>query len=391
MLTELAVRQATAKDGKRIEVWDAKIPGFGVRISPSGVKTFVLMYYVAGNKRRLSLGRYPAISLAKARQKALAALNQIAEGGDPQADRKIERSPYAFSDVVDEFVRIHCARHYRGNHAREMERVLRSRFVARWGSRDIREINRSDILRVIDEAVEAGTPSAANHAFASIRKFLNWCLERGIIETNPCSRLSRPAPVNSRERVLDADEIAAIWSAAMSFAPPFSQIIRLLLLTAQRRGEVVGMCWNEIDWTERTWTIPPTRTKNKRTQIVPLSPLAIAVLKSTPRLHDQFVFPARGNETTTPSGFSKVKRRLDELSGVASWTLHDLRRTAATHLARDGTPPHVIERILNHSSGILGGVAGIYNRFEYLPEMRLALDLWAGKLEPPTSRITTTA
>ena len=391
MLTELAVRQATAKDGKRIEVWDEKMPGFGVRISPSGVKTFVLMYYVAGNKRRLSLGRYPAISLAKARQKALAALNQIADGRDPQADRKIERSPYAFSDVVDEFVRIHCTRHYRGNHAREMERVLRSRFVARWGSRDIREIKRSDILRVIDEAVDAGTPSAANHAFASIRKFLNWCLERGIIETNPCSRLSRPAPVNSRERVLDADEIAAIWSAATSFAPPFSQIIRLLLLTAQRRGEVVGMCWNEIDWTERTWTIPPTRTKNKRTQIVPLSPLAITVLKSTPRLHDQFVFPARVKETTTPSGFSKVKRRLDELSGVASWTLHDLRRTAATHLARDGTAPHVIERILNHSSGILGGVAGIYNRFEYLPEMRFALDLWAGKLEPPTSRISTTA
>jgi integrase len=379
MLTELAVRQAIAKEGKRVEVWDEKIPGFGVRISASGVKTFVIMYYVGGNKRRLTLGRYPFMSLADARRQAIATLNQVAQGGDPHTERRTGLSPYAFVDVVDEFVRVHCARHYRSNHARETERVLRSRFVARWEGRDIRDIGRADILRVIDEAVDAGTPSAANHALAAIRKFLNWCVERGVVESNPCGRLSRPAPVNTRDRVLSDDEVAAVWTAAQELSTPFSQIVRLLLLTAQRRGEVVGMRWREIDWKEHTWTIPPSRTKNKRTQTLPLSALAIELLRSVPKLHDQFVFPARGNETATPSGFSKTKRRLDDLSGVTSWTLHDLRRTTATHMARDGTAPHVIERILNHSTGVLGGVAGIYNRFEYLPEMRLALDQWAGK------------
>lgn len=381
MLTELTLRQATAKDGKRIEVWDEKIPGFGVRISPTGVKTFVMMYYAAGTKRRLTIGRYPVKSLADARRDAIAVLKQVADGHDPQGNRNAQPNQYTFDDVITEFVRLHCARHNRVNHAHETERLLRSHFATRWGGRDIRVITRGDILQVIDAAVDAGTPSLANHTLAAIRKMFNWCVERGIVDTSPCARLSRPAPLSARDRVLNDDEVAAVWSASQDLSVPFSHIVQLLLLTAQRRGEVAGMCWNEIDWQNCTWTIPPGRTKNKRTQTVPLSPRALDVLRSTPKLHDRFVFPARGNDAATPSGFSKMKLRLDTLSGVSAWTLHDLRRTAATHMARDGIAPHVIERILNHSSEILGGVAGIYNRFEYLPEMRVALDRWSEKLE----------
>lgn len=377
MLTELTLRQSTARDGRRMEIWDERVPGFGVRISPSGTKTFVLMYYVAGKKRRMTLGRYPILSLVDARRKALAALNQVAHGSDPQGERRADHSPYQFAAVVEDFVRAHCARHNRESHARETERILRSRFVTEWQSRDIRDIARADVLRVLDAAVDAGTPSAANHALAAIRKLFNWCIERGIVETSPCLHISRPAPHNSRDRVLSEDEIAEVWTASQSLSAPFSHIVQLLLLTAQRRGEVAGMCWDEIDWRERSWTIPPERTKNNRVQTLPLSRLAIEVLQSVPKLHERFVFPARGNDAATPSGFSKMKRRLDSLSRTSSWTLHDLRRTAATHMARAGVAPHIIERILNHSTGLLGGVAGIYNRFQYLPEMRDALEQWS--------------
>ena len=140
------------------------------------------------------------------------------------------------------------------------------------------------------------------------------------------------------------------------------------------------MCWSEIDWINAIWNIPAGRTKSRRAHAVPLSHLALEVLKSAPKIHDEFVFPARGNDDATPSGFSKTKRRLDTYAGVSEWTLHDLRRTTATHLAGSGIAPHVIERILNHSTGILGGVAGIYNRFQYLPEMRAALELWAEQI-----------
>lgn len=149
------------------------------------------------------------------------------------------------------------------------------------------------------------------------------------------------------------------------------------ILTGQRRGEVAGLRWSELDWANAVWNIPPARTKNGRQHALPLSPLAIEVLKSVPNIHYELAFPARGTEGATPSGFSKIKRRLDDLSGVSGWTLHDLRRTLATQLAGMGVAPHVVERILNHTSGTLGGVAGIYNRFQYLPEMRAALDMWA--------------
>jgi integrase len=140
------------------------------------------------------------------------------------------------------------------------------------------------------------------------------------------------------------------------------------------------MRWKEIDWDARTWSIPAKRTKSNRAQVVPLSPLAVSVLETVPRINDELVFPPRGNEETTTSGFSKMKRRLDELSRVSDWTLHDLRRSAATHMASLGVAPHVIKRILNHTSGTFGGVAGIYNRFQYLPEMCEALGLWANHI-----------
>ncbi|MFN0135089.1 MAG: tyrosine-type recombinase/integrase [Phycisphaerae bacterium] len=380
MLTELAIRRLAPKGNARIELWDDKVSGFGVRVSPRGTKSFVLMYYAAGRKRRLTLGRFPTMSLASARKEAYLALSTIAEGSAPELPDKVATRTANLKTVIDEFVANHCARHNRPSHARETERLLRVRFATAWGERDVRSIGRGDVLQVLDAIVASGYPSAANHALVAIRKFFNWALERGLVDANPCTCVSRPAPVNSRERVLSSTELGAVWHGTQSLSAPFSQIVQLLVLTAQRRGEVAGMCWSEIDWNNAIWKIPAGRTKSRRAHAVPLSQLALEILKSAPKIHDEFVFPARGNDEATPSGFSKTKRRLDAYAGVTDWTLHDLRRTTATHLAGSGVAPHVIERILNHTTGTLGGVAGIYNRFQYQPEMRRALELWAEQI-----------
>lgn len=383
MLTELTIRKLSPKGKERVEVWDDKLPGFGVRVSASGTKSFVLMYYTAGKKKRLTLGRFPMMTLAEARRRAHEALATVAEGGEPEAKPAVADVGVSFSSAVEMFVAQHCRRHNRASHAQETERVLRTKFVTSWGERPIRSISRADVLRVLDDAVDAGHPSAANHALAAVRKLFSWAVERSLVETSPCTGVSRPAPVMHRDRVLSDDELASVWHGALALAAPFSHIVRLLILTGQRRGEVAGLRWSEVDWLNAVWNIPPARTKNGRQHALPLTPLAIEVLKTVPSVHDELAFPARGNDDATPSGFSKIKRRLDELSGVSDWTLHDLRRTLATQLAGMGVAPHVVERILNHASGTFGGVAGIYNRFQYLPEMRAALGMWAdhvGKL-----------
>ena len=158
---------------------------------------------------------------------------------------------------------------------------------------------------------------------------------------------------------------------------PFGTLVNLLMLTAQRRGEVAGMRWSELYLDKRQWLIPCERTKNKRAHMLPLSDAAVELLTAVPRLNGTLVFPARGREMEVMSGFSKMKPKLEAICPIVAWGMHDLRRSAATGMARLGVPPHVVERVLNHSSGTFAGVAGVYNRFEYAPEMRDALELWA--------------
>lgn len=374
-LTDLAIRKLVADDN-RVEIWDAKIPGFGVRASTSGTKSFILMYRFRGKPRRLTLGRYPTLSLSDARQRASEVLRSVQLGVDPDRGDGVTPAPHGFGEVVTSFVAQHCQRHNRPRTAHETERILRTSFCPSWGSRDIREITKSDVHEILDRMVAKGKPSAANHALAAVRKLFAWAVDRDIIASNPCADIQRPAKVQARENVLDAQQVVRVVAAASAMPYPFGPLVRLLVLTAQRRNEVANMRWTHIDFKQATWTIPAALTKSNRTHCLPLSKPALDVLRSVPRIHDEFVFPSGGAEGRVFSGFSKAKRRLDQQSHVTGWTLHDLRRTAATELARIGTSPHVVERILNHTTGVLGGVAGIYNRFSYAPEMRDALEAW---------------
>ena len=374
-LTDLQIRKLTPRP-ERFEVWDSHLPGFGLRVSAQGTKAFVLLYRHQARSRRMTIGRYPVIGLAEARNRALEALALVARGLDPQRAKASERSRTGFADIVDQFVRTYCEQHNRASTRRETKRLLEARFVSKWGTRDVREISKADVLEIVDDALQDGTPSAANHALATIRLFFNWCLDRGLIDENPCLRLKMPAKLVARDRVLSDEELARIWSAARLMGYPFGSITQLLLLTAQRRNELITMRWCDLDFEAAIWTIPGERTKNGVAHVVALTPTVVELLLRVPRIDPDLVFPSRAANGRPFSGFSKSKGRLAALAGIESFTLHDLRRTAATRLAGLGVAPHVIERLLNHVTGVLGGVAGIYNRFKYRDEVRDALILW---------------
>ena len=399
LLTDLTLRK-TAAAGARHEIWDTKTDGFGVRISDTGRKVFFLVYRHRGLKRRLSLGVYGQVSLSEARDRAMEALIKLGKGIDPAEElneRKLQsNSPVeaeaerpTFGSAVADFLRLYAHQNNKASTINEKRWLLQNTLGNEWADRAVADITRRDVVAILDRYVEKGKVSGANHILTSAKTFFGWCLERELITANPCAGLRKPGRLAVRERVLgrlkpeagpEEDELSLVWKAAKSIDYPYGTIVLLLISTAQRRNEVAGLRWSEVDWDKRLWRLPKERTKNGLDHTLPLSDLCIDILKAVPRINNTFVFPARGNEEAAFSGFSKCKAQLDQVSGVIGWTLHDLRRTAATRMAKLGVAPHVIEKVLNHVSGTFAGVAGIYNQHDYEREMRQALELWAGEL-----------
>jgi integrase len=382
-LTELAIQKARPPAKGQIELWDGALPGLGLRISAGGTKAWVLVYRMHGRPRRFTFGRWPMLGLINARKAARKALGVVEAGMDPAAIRAENRERNerdTFEAVVSHFIERYAKPKNRS--WRETERLLQRELVPLWRRRPIATISRRDVIEALDAIVDRGAPVIACRTLAAVRKLFNWSLERGIIEATPVTGIGAPASVESRDRVLDDEELAAVWRACDGLRWPFGPMFKLLILTGQRRDEVASMLWRDLDFERRIWTLPREVTKSDRAHIVPLSPLALDLLSSLPRLGEGYVFPSRRQASDQPaSGFSHAKARLDRLSGVKGWRLHDLRRTVASGMARLGVLPHVIERVLNHVTGSLGGVAGVYNRFGYEPEMRRALDAWGQHVE----------
>lgn len=381
MLNDITIKNLSAPEKGVAQHPDGSIPGFGVRITSNGVKSFYLKYRHEGQYARLNLGRYPATTLAKARGKAHAALAALADGTDPRGTDRKKVADQSFPVVLDAFLEGYCRHHNRASTAAETERLLRTCFLPVWKKRAITDITKADVAGVLQPIMKRGATSSARHAFASVRKLFNWCVEQGLIEDSPCRTMKPPVKAASRDRVLTDAELGRIWKGSIEQGDTFGVIVRLLALTAQRRGEVCGMAWDELDLVEGIWTIPGNRTKNHKPHVLPLAPSVVEILKAIPRIEGVgLVFPARGKADQAYTGYSKGKRTLDAAIDLHDWTLHDLRRTAATGMAKLGVAPHVVERVLNHSTGTFGGVAGVYNRFQYLPEMKQALELWSDKL-----------
>jgi len=378
--TDLPVKRLKVPEKGQKTYWDTALPGFGVRVSQGGAKSFILMFGEAYARKRVTVGRYPGISLADARAEAKETLAKITLG-KYQDPRRPSSKP--FNEAVDGFLKLHCSQRNRASTAKETERLLRKHFYPPLQNFPLEEITPHHINRILDRLLRR-TPSEANHAFGVIRKFFSWTRERGYLATTPCDGMKIPARKKSRDRFLDDDELGQAFYTAGATGHPYGTLVQLLLLTGQRRFEIIGLRWDWIDDGQRTITFPKDFTKTGVIHTIPLTPMMEAVFDTVPRL-DEFLFSSRGDTPGTFSGFSKCKNRFDLDCPIDHWTLHDLRRTFATHLASLRIQPHVIERLLNHSSGTISGVAAIYNRFSYIDEMREALTLWERKLTCLTS------
>jgi integrase len=355
--------------------WDAALPGFGLKVTPKGRKVFIVQYRTRGEgrSRKYTIGPYGAFTLVEAREEAHRVLNAQREGRDLAAEKRAEFGQMCkdlVNDLFDEFIRRHVSRR---RSAPESIRIINKEILPYWGGRSVHCITKRDVVVLIDRVIDRGSPIMANRVFAVVRKFFNWCVGRAVIELSPCIGLSPVSVESRRDRVLTDRELHLVIKAAREMGGPFAAIVELLSLTGQRREEVARMTWNEIDFGEGLWTLQGNRTKNGKPHHVQLSDQALAVLRAQPHLGD-FVMTTDG--ISSFKSFNKSKPRLDKLSGVTDWVLHDLRRTTVSGMARLGVPPHVADRILNHTSGTISGVAAIYQRYEFMTERKQALELW---------------
>ena len=389
-LTQIAIDNLTPGPARR-EIPDGKESGLYFVLQPTGKAGWALRYRVGGKPRKLTIGDYPAIGLAKARSEALKAKSALASGNDPamakraaKIAKKVEKraADDTVERVIADFISIYAKTKTRD--WRETERLL-AEFSAAWRGRQLRDIDKPDIHRVLDAVVARGSPVTANRKFAQLRKMCNWAVSRGIVERSPCDGIDPPSAETSRERVLDKDEIRLVWRAADDLGFPFGPIVKLLVLTGQRRSEVGGMEWRELDLEKGLWTIPASRSKNKRQHGLPLSPQAVEIIKGLPRFSgSRFVFSPG---ETAPSGFSRAKTRIDSLiaklngGNIEPWILHDIRRSVASGLAALGINLPVIERCLNHVSGSFAGIVGVYQKHDFADEMRTAMERWGRYVE----------
>ena len=388
-LTDAAIKRLKRPEGGPVDYWDTTLRGLGLRIAPSGRRTFNVQTKVLRDGRRrdtrIKLGVYPEISLADAREKAVEVKGQAAASLDPAAVRAQERvaeerasakmAATAFSIIRQRFYDEHFPT-LRPSTANEYKRVLSKTFSA-WDTIPLEEIKR----HMVETALNAiNAPYMRNRSRAYLSVLFNWAVEEELLEASPVRKLTKRkkklTEEVSRARVLSEEEICKLWKARDVY--PFGPMFQLLLLTGQRRSEVAGMRWQDIEGA--SWTIPGSLTKNKEQHVVPLSKQVAAILNILPRIGDTYVFSTSGK--TPVSGFSKAKTNLDNASGVTGWRWHDLRRTFATFSAEHlETPQAVVEAVLNHKSGSTSGLAGVYNRAKYTKQKAAALQAWANLVE----------
>jgi integrase len=387
-LTARSVENTKPDPTRRLEIPDGALPGFYLIVQPSGVKSWAVRYRVDGKPKKFTLGPYPRLSLGDAREQARTALRLASEGRDPAAmrtaaEREAEASTkLRFGAVVAEFIERYAKP--RNRTWPETERLLTKADLASWQDRDIRSITRQEILAVLDAMVERGAPIQTNRLVAALRRFFGWVVERGLLDASPMASLKPPSAEAHRDRVLSDDELRAIWLAAQEIGYPFGRAVQLMILTGQRRSEVLEAEWREFDLERGLWSIPRERAKNDSGHVVPLAPEAVALIRSLPTIGASPKLLFTTNGTTPFSGVSKAVERLSALacrhlnSGIkpAPWRLHDLRRTFATGCARLGVPLHVVEKSLNHTSGTFGGIVAVYQRHDFLDERRRAMHTW---------------
>jgi integrase len=425
--------------GKRRWVRDAGAQSLFLVIQPSGHRSWAMRFRrVDGKPGKLTLGPVDLsgreikgdpeigqpLSLPAARQLAASIHRERALGQDVIADHRARRhrqraelkdlAENTFGALVRRFVDEHArtkTRRWRDSAMMLGLRypldggeptVNRRGLAERWAARPARSIDGHDVYIVLDEAHRVAVPGVIPHnpslsearargLYAALSSFFGWALRHRWVDSNPCANVWKPPPSPARDRTLNPDEILRLWRACDVIPVPYGAATKVLLLTGSRLNEVSAMERSELSADGSVWTIPGSRTKNRKNHVVPLPPLAQQILASVPRTNDRFVFSRNGVGPIT--GWSGAKHELDTAmgEGVPPFVLHDLRRTVVTGMAELGVRVDVIERAINHVSGTRGGVAGVYNRSELLPERREALERWArhiaGLVSPASDKI----
>lgn len=360
--------------------------GFGVRVQPTGTKSFFYVYQFQGKNRRLTLGTYPDVTLAEARGKHAEARKKFEQGLDPAAEDQQAKTEHRAAPTVAELAGEYLEKWAkpRKRSWQEDERILNKDVIPVWGQRKAKDITRRDVVTLLDGIVERGAPIVANRTLALVRRMFNFAMERSIIDASPCAAVRAPAPENQRDRVLTEDEIKALWGnldkASMSEGTRL--VLMLQLLTAQRCGEVVGAAWAEFDISAGWWTITAEQAKNKLAHRVPLSSQALTLLERVKECSGEspWLFPSpRGDDHMDETAIGHAVRRNLEVLGTGPFVPHDLRRTVASGMTGWlGINRLIVSKLLNH---VERGITAVYDRASYDREKREALEAWGRRVE----------
>jgi integrase len=376
---------------QRYEAWEGG--GFGVRVSPRGVKSWVFVYHFQGRSRRLTLGTYPALGLADARIRLAAARKLLGEGKDPGAlaveRHRTERAAETVAELVDAYLEKYAR--VRKRSAAADERMLRKDVLPAWGRRKAKDITRRDVIALLDGIVARGAPIAANRALAVVRRMFGWAMSRDLVPASPCIAIEAPGEEHRRDRVLSADEIAAFWRGLdhpeLAMSRPVRLALKFQLATAQRKGELVGAEWSELDLDARMWSIPAAKAKNGMAHRVPLSELALELLAELKEATQpaagsdaqRWLFPAAHSDKHITGGAVDHALRINRpLLGIENIVPHDLRRSAASHMTSMDISRDTVAKVLNH---VTRGAIATYDRHSYDSQKRNALNLWGVRLK----------
>jgi integrase len=359
--------------------WDDNLKGFGLRLRAGGSRVWIAQYRTDTGQRREKIGSADKIDADAARKAAKQILARVTAGHDPAAEKRERQMKNAetFGAHLVRYLKRQKER-LRPRSYREVERHLRI-YAKRLHVLPLIKIERRTIAALLGELADRAGAATADCCRASLSAFFVWLTREGILETSPVIHTNRHYDYEPRNRVLTGDELRAVWKALPTDPGDYAAIVRLLMLTGQRREEIGGLMWSEVDFDRAVIRLPGERTKNHREHEVPLSAPALAILSSVPRREGRDHIFGYGQGAF--GGWTCCKARLDDKAKIAPWVLHDLRRTVVTKMAEElSILPHVIEAIINHVSGHKAGVAGVYNKAVYAAEKRQALDRWADHL-----------
>jgi integrase len=382
-LTATTIKALKSPATGRVDYWDRDLPGFGLRITDRGQRTWMVMYRADGVQRRYKIESYPNLGLAEARQRAKDVLYQVAHGKDPAAEKKAGRKAETIKELADDYIEHHAKPKKRS--WKTDRRILDRDVIPSWGNRKVASIRRGDIIALTKAILGRGAPIMANRTYEVIRKMFGYAVQEEIIGMTPCVQIAKPANENPRERTLTEDELRAVWRAIEAEPPQERAILKLRLFTLQRGSEVRSMRWTDFDplIDESTvtawWTIPGEFAKNGRAHRVFLPEAAVTVLREMKRLSGgaRWVFPGKGTDGPRVDRWDAADR-VRRTSGV-DFKPHDLRRSGASFMTGSlGVPRLTVSKILNHSDS---SVTRVYDRHSYNPEKQMALAAWAQRLE----------